>query len=623
MPILENINDPCDLKELKLDDLKELAREIRQMIISVISKTGGHLASNLGVVELTIALHRCFDLTKDKIIWDVGHQCYTHKIITGRREQFSSIRQYGGISGFPNIHECKLDCFGTGHASTSISAALGIASARDLKNESFKVLAVIGDGALAGGMAFEALNHAGHTKTDLIVIFNDNEMSISPTVGGLSQCIHRLRTSQIYNFLRSDLVELVTRFGNRARNLAKRIEDSAKTLLTNGMLFESLGFRYFGPIDGHDLSVLIDTFEGIKGIKGPLLIHVLTQKGKGYKLAEENPTEFHSTSSFDIETGKKINIESNISYTKAFGICLNKLAEKDKRIVAITAAMLDGTGVSEFKKLYPERCFDVGIAEEHAVTYAAGLASQGMKPVFAVYSTFLQRSYDQIVHDVCLQNLPVVFVLDRAGIVGADGPTHNGTFDFAYLRHIPNMVVMAPKDEAELHFMLNTAIEYDGPSSIRYPRSQGVGVPLPTDLKTLPIGKAEILKEGDDVLIIAIGSMVYPAIKASEILSENKIFATVINARFVKPLDKDLFLSMIKKIGKVVTVEEHVLSCGFGSAINEMIVRENGRINVQIKNIGIPDIFIQHGSRDELLSDLGLTPDDIARSIIEMLNKNE
>lgn len=621
MPILENIKDSDDLKKLNLEELRELAEEIRQMIISVISKNGGHLASSLGVVELTIALGHVFDFKKDKIIWDVGHQCYTHKIITGRKEQFKSIRQCGGISGFPNRHECELDCFGTGHASTSISAALGIAIARNLKKESFKVLAVIGDGSLTGGMAFEALNHAGHTKVDMIVIVNDNEMSISPTVGELSQYIHRLRTSQIYNYFRRDIVELVTKFGDRAKNLARRLEDTAKTLLTNGMLFESLGFRYFGPVDGHDLGLLIDTFEGIKNIGGPLLVHVFTKKGKGYKFAENSPTEFHSTSAFNIQTGKKISTEHNISYTKAFSKALIQLAEQDKRIVAITAAMLDGTGVNQFKDLYPERCFDVGIAEEHAVTYAAGLACQGMKPVFAVYSTFLQRGYDQIIHDVCLQNLPVVFALDRAGIVGADGPTHNGIFDFAYLRHIPNITVMAPKDEAELQLMLKTAIEYEGPSSIRYPRSEGIGVELPTELQTIPIGKAEILRKGDDVLIIAIGSMVYPAFKASEILSNNNISATVINARFVKPLDKDLMLPMIKKIGKVVTVEEHVLSCGFGSAINEMIVKENGMINIQIKNIGIPDVFIQHGSREELLGNLGLTPDGIAKSILDMFNQ--
>lgn len=622
MSVLEQINGPEDLKRIDIGELEKLAEEIRQLIVSVISKTGGHLASNLGVVELTIALHRTFDIKKDKIIWDVGHQCYAHKILTGRRDQFHTIRQYGGISGFPRVSESAYDCFGTGHASTAISAALGMSLARDFRNESYKVLAVVGDGALTGGMAFEALNHAGQLKTDLIVVFNDNEMSISPTVGGFSQRINKLRTASIYNRIRRDAKELVTRFGDRAIRLARRIEDSARMLLVNGMLFESLGFRYFGPVDGHDLPYLISAFERVKDIGGPIIIHVVTQKGKGYVFAEKNPTEFHSASPFDIQTGQKIEKLKTISYTEAFSDALIKLAGEDEKIIAITAAMPDGTGISAFRKRFPRRCFDVGIAEQHAVALAAGLASQGMKPVFAVYSTFLQRAYDQMVHDVCLQNLPVTFAVDRAGLVGADGPTHHGTFDFAYMQHIPNMVIMAPKDEAELQFMLKTAIEYPGPASIRYPKAEGIGVPLPQELNSLPIGKAELLKEGDDVLILAIGSMVYPAMSASQILNRSGISAMVVNARFVKPLDCGMILPMVRRIGKLITVEEHAVSCGFGSAVAEMLIQE-GIHGVQIKHLGIPDKFIDHGDRKILLEVNSLTPDGIANSVLQMLKQKD
>jgi len=620
--VLERINSPDDLKNINISELMELSDEIRQMIISVISRTGGHLASSLGVVELTIALHRVFDIGIDKVIWDVGHQCYAHKILTGRRDMFSTIRQYNGLSGFPKRSECALDCFDTGHASTSVSAALGMAKARDLKNESFKVLAVIGDGSLTGGMAFEALNHIGHTKSDMIVVLNDNRMSISPTIGGFSQQINRLRTASIYNRFRSDMVELISGLGDRTKNLAKRIDDIAKIMLMNGMLFESLGFRYFGPVDGHDLTALIGMFERVKKIKGPLLVHVVTRKGKGYEHAENNPTEFHSASPFDIATGQKVSIAKK-TYTDAFSDALVRLASEDKRIVVITAAMLDGTGAAKFEKLFPERCFDVGIAEQHAVTFAAGLACQGMKPVFAVYSTFLQRGYDQVLHDVCLQNLPVTFALDRAGLVGADGPTHHGTFDYAYLRHIPNIVIMSPKDEAELQLMLKTAIELDMPASIRYPRGEGIGVKLPDELLPLPLGKAEIMKEGSDAIIIAIGSMLYPSLKAAELLLEQDISVTVINARFVKPLDKGLLIPLINRIGKVITVEEHVLSCGFGSAINEMIVQESDTSNIHITNLGIPDRFIEHGKREKLLGDCGLAPEGIANSVMKILKFSE
>lgn len=615
LSILATINNPEDIKKLNNSELTILAGEIRQMIIDVVSKTGGHLASNLGVVELTIALHRVFDLRQDKIIWDVGHQCYTHKILTGRRDRFHSLRQANGISGFPKRSECEMDCFDTGHASTSLSAALGIAKARDLKHESFKVVAVIGDGSLTGGMAFEALNHIGHLRADVIVVLNDNEMSISPTVGGLSQHIHRLRITSEYNRLRNYLVELVKRFGERATNIAKRIDDSIKILLVDGMLFESLGFRYFGPIDGHDIPTLIETFERVKKIRGPVLIHVKTKKGKGYYFAEENPTEFHSTTPFDVQTGQKIKTTKNISYTDVFSRALIKLAEADDRIVVITAAMIDGTGVTEFQKLFPDRCFDVGIAEQHAVTFAAGLASQGMKPIFAVYSTFLQRGYDQVLHDVCIQNLPVVFALDRAGIVGQDGQTHQGTFDYAYLRHLPNMVIMAPKDEVELQNMLKTALDLDMPVAIRYPKDEGVGLLLPDELEDIQLGKAEILKHGKDVAIFAIGSMVYPALRAAEILEKEGISTMVINARFVKPLDKELILSVAKTVPNIVTVEEHVITCGFGSAVNELLVKENAICNVKVKNIAIPEIFVEHGSRTKLLQDFNLTAEGIAKEV--------
>ena len=622
LSILDQIESPGDLKKFDMDQLGELAEEIRQEIISVTSKTGGHLASNLGVVELTIAMHRAFDVGKDKVVWDVGHQCYTHKILTGRLERFHTIRQYGGLSGFPRICECESDSFGTGHACTAISAALGMALARDSKGESSRVLAVVGDGALTGGMAFEALNHAGQLKTDLIVVFNDNKMSISPTVGGLSQQIEKLRTASIYNRFRDDVADLVARIGPRATQLAHRLEDSARVLLMNGMLFESLGFRYFGPVDGHNIPNLIDTFNRVKSIKGPVVAHVVTKKGKGYEFAEMNPTSSHSASPFDISTGHSLK-KKKISYTDNFSSALVELGAKDERIVGITAAMPDGTGLIEFMKRFPDRCFDVGIAEQHAVTLAAGLASQGMRPVVAIYSTFLQRAYDQILHDVCLQNLPVTFALDRAGLVGADGPTHHGTFDHAYLRHIPNMVIMSPKDEAELQHMLRTAIEWPGPTAIRYPRAPGIGVPLPQEYISLPVGKAELVQEGRDVLLLPIGSMVYPAIEAAKVLAERGISAAVVNARFVKPVDKDLLLPLIRRTGKVVTVEEHALSGGFGSAIAEMLIQAGETRGIQIGHMGIPDKFIEHGSRERLLQINGLTTDGIVQFVSRMLDGEE
>ena len=618
MSILDQIKGPADLKGLSVNELVELAKEIRQKIISVVSRTGGHLASNLGVVELTIAIHRAFEMGQDKIVWDVGHQCYTHKMLTGRLDRFHTIRQGDGLSGFPKISESEYDDFGTGHASTAISAALGMALARDIKGESSNVLAVVGDGALTGGMAFEALNHAGQIRTNLIIVFNDNDMSISPTVGGLSRRINRLRMAPIYNHFRRDTAELVSRFGARATQLAQRVDDSARALLVDGMLFESLELRHFGPVDGHDIPRLMETFDRVKNIDGPVIVHVVTKKGKGYEFAEKNPTRFHSASPFDVATGENIN-NKKPSYTDAFSSALIKLAEMDDKIIPITAAMPNGTGLIKFMDKFPDRCFDVGIAEQHAVTLAAGLASQGMKPVVAAYSTFLQRAYDQILHDVCLQNLPVTFALDRAGLVGADGPTHHGVFSYAYLRHIPNMSIMAPKDEAELQHMLKTAIDWTGPTALCYPRSAGVGVLLPQELVPIQMGEAELLREGEDVLLLAIGSMVYPALEAAEMLSKNGVSAAVVNARFVKPIDKKLILPLIRRIGKVVTVEEHNLSGGFGSAISEMLVNEDEMSGVQIGHIAIPDKFIEHAPREKLFHMNGLTPDGILQFAWQML----
>ena len=622
MSILEQINGPADLKELDTNKLDKLAEEIRQKIISVVSKTGGHLASNLGVVELTIAIYSAFNMEQDKIVWDVGHQCYTHKILTGRLDRFHTIRQGGGLSGFPKICESKYDNFGTGHASTAVSAALGMALARDLKGESHHVLAVVGDGALTGGISFEALNHAGQTGTNLIIVFNDNDMSISPTVGGLSRRINKLRMAPIYNRFRRDTAELVSRFGERATHLAQRVDDSARALLVDGMLFDSLELRHFGPVDGHDIPSLINALNKVKDIGGPVIVHVITKKGKGYKFAEENPTKFHSASPFDVATGENLK-EKKPSYTNAFSAALVKLAETDQQIVPITAAMPNGTGITRFMEKFPDRCFDVGIAEQHAVILAAGLASQGMKPVVSVYSTFLQRAYDQIVHDVCLQNLPVTFALDRAGLVGADGPTHHGVFGYSYLRHIPNMTLMAPKDEAELQHMLKTAIDWPGPAAICYPRSAGVGVPMPQELTSLPVGKAEILQEGQDVLLLAIGSMVYPALEAAQTLAESGISAAVVNARFVKPMDKELILPLVQSIGKVVTIEEHALSGGFGGAALEMLAEEDEMTGVKIGHIAIPDKFIEHATRERLLQMNGLTPEGISQFASQMLALEE
>ena len=590
---LEKINTPADLKKLEIDELKALAQEMRDYLLTVLSEHAGHFAPNFGTVELAIALHTVFDTPRDKVIWDIGHQAYPHKLLTGRRDAFPSLRQSGGISGFLSRAESEYDVFGAGHSSTSIAAALGIATARDLRNETYKVVAVIGDGGLTGGMAFEALNAAGDFKNDMVVILNDNNMSISATVGAFSKHFHKLTSSPQYNFLRSGVKELLNLMPADATQIARKIEASLKL----GTLFEEFGFRYFGPLDGNDLDALIPVLTGIRNLTGPILLHVVTEKGRGYAPAEADPVGFYSVSGpFNLKTGKTLKPKPPTpTYTEVFSRTLIELAKRDARVIGVTAAMLGGTGLDKFGDAFPSRCFDLGLAEQCAVTFSAGLAAQGMRPVTAIYSTFLQRSYDQVLHDVCIQKLPVIFALDRAGLVGADGPTHHGVFDLAYLRSIPNMVVMVPKDENELQSMIKTALVYeDGPIAFRYPRGTGVGVKIEPEPRTLPIGKSEILREGDDVLVIAIGNRVYPALEAAQTLADIGIAATVVNARFAKPLDIATILPLAEQIGKVITIEDGVLMGGFGSAVLEALAAAQ-ITDVQVTNLGIPDEFIEHG----------------------------
>ena len=554
---LDKINSPADVKKLSVPQLEQLAKEIRQLLISVISHTGGHLAPNLGVVELTLALHKVFNTPEDKIIFDVGHQAYIHKIITGRREQFPTLRQYGGLSGFPKRSESEHDAFGTGHSSTSISAALGMACARDLQGEDYNVVAVIGDGSMTGGMAFEALNNAGMLHKNMIVVLNDNEMSISKNVGAMSEYLYQLRTGETYNKIKNDIEGWLKNmeFGSDVLKAIRRLKGSVKYLMVPTSIFEELGFTYLGPVDGHDLDGLLDVLQAAKKIDGPVMVHVLTKKGKGYKPAEESPNKFHGTGPFDIATGKKItNPNAPVSYTEVFGKTLTKLADTDDKIVGITAAMPDGTGLNIFAEAHKDHFFDVGIAEQHAVTAAAGMAAAGMKPVAAIYSTFMQRAYDSIMHDICMQKLHVTLCLDRAGLVGDDGYTHHGVFDYAYLRSIPNMTIMAPKDENELQHMLKTALDFDGPVSVRYPRGSGVGVALDTEWQDLPIGKAEVLRTGKDVCFWAIGSMVQTALDAAELLEAQGISAGVVNMRFAKPLDAELLREHAQSYGKIITL---------------------------------------------------------------------
>ena len=614
---LDKIDSPADLKKLKPEQLPALAEEVRRFLLDTVSTTGGHLGSNLGAVELTIALHYCFDSPQDKIIWDVGHQAYTHKILTGRRERFPSQRQYKGLSGFPKRCESEHDAFGVGHSSTSISAGLGMAVAGELAGAKSRAIAVIGDGSLTGGMAFEALNQAGHLKKNLIVVLNDNEMSISKNVGAFSSFISRKMTGRYFRDLKKEMQGLlrnIPAIGTDILHFAKRAENSLKGFLTPGSLFEALGFDYLGPLDGHDLAQLVEVFNNINQLDGPLLVHVMTTKGKGYKPAEETPDKYHGVGAFDVTTGMGAPKAGSKSYTDVFGETMVQLAEQDPKIVAITAAMPDGTGLNRFAECFPKRFFDVGIAEQHGMTFAAGLAADGFRPVTAIYSTFVQRAYDQVFHDICLQNLPVTIAMDRAGLVGDDGPTHHGVFDLSYLRHLPGLALMAPKDENELRHMLKTALYAGAPMALRYPRGAGYGVEMDSELKSLEIGKGELLVEGSDVCIVAIGSTVYPALQAAETLKERGISAGVVNARFVKPLDAELILSVAGKTGRIVTVEENALQGGFGSAVLELLF-DNGRHDVKIKRLGIPDHYVEHGSQAQLRKDLGIDADGIAAAV--------
>lgn len=623
--ILPKINSPRDLRRLSLSEMEKLAQEIREEIIYTVSRNGGHLAPNLGVVELTLALHRVFSSPRDKLIWDVGHQCYAHKLLTGRRDKFHTLRQLGGLSGFPRPEESEHDAFGTGHSSTSISAALGMAIARDLNGEKYHVVAIIGDGAMTGGMAFEALNHAGDLKKNLIVVLNDNEMSISPNVGGLASYFTRLRTDPMYSRSKDEVEQLLRKIpsiGPTVLRVVDKLKDSLKYLVVPGMFFEELGFFYLGPIDGHNLQSLITTLKQAKSTPGPVLVHVITRKGKGYLPAENNADKFHGTGPFDISNGKSTSSKKILSYTEVFGKTLVEEARHNKKIVAITAAMASGTGLTEFARIYPGRFFDVGIAEQHAVTMAAGMARAGYRPVVAIYSTFLQRAYDQVLHDVCLQNLPVVFAIDRGGLVGDDGPTHHGLFDYAYLRSMPNMTIMAPKDENELRSMIKTALEHPGPCAIRYPRGAGLGVPLDEDPPTIPIGKAEVLCEGNDITFITSGNCTALAVKAAEALAAQGIQSTVVNARFIKPLDTECILRYSTRTGKVITVEEHVLPGGFGSAVLELL-NENGKDNLQLERIGIPDTFVEHGKPDLLRAKYGLTVDYLIDKALKMTGRRQ
>ncbi|MCK9419801.1 MAG: 1-deoxy-D-xylulose-5-phosphate synthase [Nitrospirae bacterium] len=622
--ILDKVNNVQELRTLPPAELPTLAEELRKEIISVVSQTGGHLAPSLGVVDLTIALHYAFDTPTDKIVWDVGHQAYAHKILTGRRHRFPTLRQHGGISGFPKREESPYDHFDVGHASTSISAALGMVSARDIKGEDFHVIAVIGDGSISAGLAFEGLNQAGHLKKKLIVILNDNEMSISPNVGALSSYLSRMLTGHFYTRLRREtknFLQGIPKVGESMFNLAKKAEDSIKGLMVPGMLFEDLGFQYIGPIDGHNIDHMLETFRNIQEYTWPVLVHVITKKGKGCEFAECRPSQYHGVPPFDPATGKvTVKKQSVMSYTEVFGQTMISLAEDNEKIVAISAAMSEGTGLDKFAERFPDRFFDVGIAESHGVTFACGLAVEGMHPVAAIYSTFTQRAYDQIVHDLCLQNLPVTLALDRAGLVGEDGPSHHGVFDIAYLRHIPNIVMMAPKDENELQHMLKTAVEYNGPSAVRYPRGTGCGVPMDQELKTLEIGKAELIRNGNDVAIIAIGNMVGPSMEAAKRLEDEGISASVVNARFVKPLDETMIISVAKKTGRIVTVEEHALSGGFGSAVLECL-DANSVAGIKTHRIGVPDAFIEHGAQQILRRKYGLDADGIYASVREFIEK--
>ncbi|MBA5865812.1 MAG: 1-deoxy-D-xylulose-5-phosphate synthase [Nitrospira sp. CR1.3] len=621
MSILKTIHSPADLKRLPPSMFPALCQEVREQIIGVVSNVGGHLASNLGVIELTVALHYLLDAPKDKIVWDTSNQAYAHKLLTGRREQFHTLRQYGGLSGFCKREESVYDTFNAGHAGTGVSAAYGMVEAREQLGQKHKVVCIVGDGAMTAGMTLEGLHHAGGLGKDFLVILNDNQMSISKNVGAISSYLNRTFTGEFYTKMREETGQLLAKIphiGQDMQKLARRAEELAKGAILPGLLFEELGFRYAGPIDGHNFEHLLPTLENVLKMKGPVLLHVITKKGLGYEPAVQNPVWFHACPPFVRETGAPAKKAARPSYTQIAVDSLVKLAREDKRVVAITAAMCEGTGLNAFEKEFPERLYDVGIAEQHAVTFAAGLAAQGMRPVVAMYATFLQRAYDQVVHDVATQNLPVTFCIDRGGLVAEDGTTHHGAFDYAYMRHMPNMVVMAPKDENELQHMLKTCLQHDGPASVRYPRGVSLGVQMDQSPKALPVGKGELLRDGNEVAIVAVGVPVWQAVKAAERLGEEGISTAVVNARFVKPLDRELIVDVAKRVRYVVTVEEGCKMGGFGSAVLETL-SDAGVTGIQTKILGLPDWYIEQGPQDLLRERYGLTAEGIYSSVKELI----
>lgn len=626
--ILEKINTPKDLRQLDADDLVVLAQEIREEIIDVVSRNPGHLASNLGVVELTIALHSTFDFLKDRLIWDVGHQTYVHKILTGRRKAFATLRQYKGLSGFPDKKESEYDPFTCGHSGHAISSALGLSCADKINGTDRKIVVVVGDAAIGAGMSLEALNHAGDLKRNLIVILNDNKMGISGTVGAFSKYLNKIRTTPLYSDFKKEVHHLLQSLpivGKRMEHSLEHITEALKREITPGHIFVDLGFDYFGPVDGHNIQMMMDILHDINIIKGPVLLHVITEKGKGFEPASKNPARYHSAGKFHMNNGKLTEAPKNpneISYTKVFSETIIELADSDKNIVAITAAMPDGTGLDAFSKKYPDRYFDVGICEQHAVGLANGLATSGLTPVVAIYSTFLQRAYDQVFHDVCLQRNGIVFTLDRAGIVGSDGPTHNGVFDIAYLRHLPEITLMAPKDGSEFRAMLRMAVQFNSPVAIRYPKANIPEGSHDKDCNPIEIGKGEILREGQDGVIIAYGAMVYPSLECAEMLAEKGIDITVVNARFAKPLDEDLIVDVVRNHQIVLTVEDHSVVGGFGSAILELLVDKGVGVKNMLK-MGIPDKFIEHGSREIILKTLNLDVEGIYKNFISAWNMTE
>ncbi len=613
---LEKINQVNDIKQIPPEEYEALAAEIREFLIEKISSTGGHLASNLGVVELTMALHLSFDFPKDKVIWDVGHQAYTHKLLTGRKAGFDGLRKYGGMSGFPKRKESECDCFDTGHSSTSISAGIGLVAARDLLGGDEHIISVIGDGALTGGMAYEALNNASRLKKNFIIVLNDNHMSIAENVGGMSEYLNGLRTNEVYTSFKSGVEQSLNRIpgGVHLANQLKKTKSGIKQLLIPGMLFEDMGITYLGPVDGHDITKLLDVFRKARRVKGAVLVHVLTKKGKGYEPAERHPARFHGAEPFDIETGLPKNRRKKANYQDVFSTCMVKLGQRHEHVVAITAAMPDGTGLKRFRNMYPDRFFDVGIAEEHAVTFAAGLAAGGIRPIFAVYSSFLQRAYDQVLHDVCIQNLPVIFAIDRAGLVGSDGETHQGIFDLSYLSSIPNMHIMAPKNKWELSDMLKFAVGFDGPLALRYPRGEAYDG-LKEFRSPIAYGKSELLYEEEDIAILAVGSMVKTAEQVRRRLKEIGYSCTLVNARFVKPVDTDMITELSKDHRLLVTMEENVQSGGYGEKVQDWIVQK--KLPTAVLNISIPDEYVEHGNVDILYEEVGIDAESVTKRIIE------